>query len=48
MKYSVQFVTYNTIEVEADNEDEAYREAERRFPNEAEALWDEFDIQEVR
>lgn len=48
MKYSIQFVTYNTIEVEADNEDEAFQKADARFLDECQILWDEYDIQEVR
>lgn len=48
MKYSIQFVTYNTFEVEADNEDEAFEKADARFLNECDPRWDEYDIQEVR
>ena len=48
MKYSVHFVTYNTIEVEADSQEEAERIAQERFLNECDPMWDEYDVEEVR
>lgn len=46
MKYLVRFVTYNTFEIEAKDEDEAFKIGEARFSNYADPLWDDFEVVE--
>ena len=49
MKYSIQFVTYNTFVVEANSEDEAVEIANKNFEyGNVDYLWDEYDIEEVK
>lgn len=44
MKYTYLFTTYNYVDVEADNEAEAFEKAQAAYYDICDPLWDEAEI----